>query len=244
MKKRTIVIGDIHGGLLALQQLLARIDLRATDTLIFLGDYVDGWPDVAALIDALIALEKTHHCIFLRGNHDAWCEEWLRTGKATDVWLFNSGNTTVASYKGVDADVRKTHLGFFERLRNYYILESEQLFLHAGFSSMHGPAGEHYESNFYWDRTLWETALATEKNLPETSPRYPCRLRHFREIFIGHTPTLRYGSEVPMQACNVWNVDTGAGFQGRLSALDMETKAVWQSDPVFMLYPNHSGRSR
>ena len=42
---RIIVIGDIHGGLKALIQLLERIDITPSDKLIFLGDYVDGWSD-------------------------------------------------------------------------------------------------------------------------------------------------------------------------------------------------------
>ena len=43
--KRTFVIGDIHGGLKALQQVLDRVELKENDHLIFLGDYVDGWSD-------------------------------------------------------------------------------------------------------------------------------------------------------------------------------------------------------
>jgi serine/threonine protein phosphatase 1 len=39
---RTLVIGDIHGGLRALQ-ILERAKVTTKDTLIFLGDYVDGW---------------------------------------------------------------------------------------------------------------------------------------------------------------------------------------------------------
>jgi serine/threonine protein phosphatase 1 len=38
----TFVIGDIHGGLAALKQVLERAPVKPADTLIFLGDYVDG----------------------------------------------------------------------------------------------------------------------------------------------------------------------------------------------------------
>jgi serine/threonine protein phosphatase 1 len=47
MKKRTLVFGDIHGGLRALQQLFERAKITADDRLIFLGDYVDGWSESA-----------------------------------------------------------------------------------------------------------------------------------------------------------------------------------------------------
>jgi serine/threonine protein phosphatase 1 len=39
---RTLVIGDIHGGLRALHQIIERAHVTPQDTLIFLGDYVDG----------------------------------------------------------------------------------------------------------------------------------------------------------------------------------------------------------
>jgi serine/threonine protein phosphatase 1 len=50
--------------------------------------------------------------------------------------------------------------------------------------------------------------------------------------------------ETPIQAQNVWNVDTGAAFKGRLTALDIVSKEYWQSDPVWKLYPNENGRNR
>jgi serine/threonine protein phosphatase 1 len=48
----------------------------------------------------------------------------------------------------------------------------------------------------------------------------------------------------PMNAANVWNVDTGAAFTGRLSAIDIDTKEVFQSDIVKDLYPNEIGRNK
>jgi len=47
-----------------------------------------------------------------------------------------------------------------------------------------------------------------------------------------------------MNGCNVWNVDTGAAFYGKLTAMDIDTKKFWQSDPVQQLYPNEKGRNR
>lgn len=40
---RTFAIGDIHGGLKALLQVLNKIDIAEKDSLIFMGDYLDGW---------------------------------------------------------------------------------------------------------------------------------------------------------------------------------------------------------
>ena len=95
---RTVVIGDIHGGLKALVQVLERAAVTTADTLIFLGDYVDGWSESAAVMEYIIELEKIQECIFIKGNHDEWCEEWLRTGKAENNWLMHGGEETVNSY--------------------------------------------------------------------------------------------------------------------------------------------------
>jgi serine/threonine protein phosphatase 1 len=47
-----------------------------------------------------------------------------------------------------------------------------------------------------------------------------------------------------MNRCNVWNVDTGAGFNGPLTMMDIETKAHVQSDKLISLYPDEQGRNR
>lgn len=239
---RTIVIGDIHGALKALTQLLERIDIRREDNFIFLGDYVDGWSQSCELISFLIDFSQQYNCVFIKGNHDAWCEEWLDTGTADTQWLKHGGEATVNSYEATTVD-RKAHLEFFNRMKNYYEDDHKRLFLHAGFSSMHGPEHERYESNFTWDRTLWEVARTMDNRIKKDSKLYPKRLLLYKEIYIGHTPTLYYDVTLPMNCCNVWNIDTGAAFNGPLSAIDVDSKKIWQSDIVQQLYPSERGRN-
>jgi serine/threonine protein phosphatase 1 len=66
----------------------------------------------------------------------------------------------------------------------------------------------------------------------------------FSEIYIGHTPTIFYGETEPMNAENMWNIDTGAAFTGKLSIMDINTKQFWQSDIVMDLYPGEEGRNK
>jgi serine/threonine protein phosphatase 1 len=42
---------------------------------------------------------------------------------------------------------------------------------------------------------------------------------------------------------NVWNVDTGAAFEGPLTIMDVKTKEFWQSEPLPNLYPTEKGRN-
>lgn len=62
---------------------------------------------------------------------------------------------------------------------------------------MHGPEKEMHSSNYRWDRTLWETAVALDTRIEKDSLQYPKRLLLFSEIFIGHTPTLHLGVSHP-----------------------------------------------
>ena len=242
--KKVFVIGDIHGGLKALRQVLEKAAVSANDTLIFLGDYVDGWSESAQVLQFVINLSKQQHCIFIKGNHDVWCEDWLLTGYPDKTWLVHGGKETIKSYAGVDATIKQQHLLFFEQMPYYFIDEQNRLFIHAGFTSMHGPKAELHAADFCWDRTLWEMALTMDKGIKKTSLFFPKRLKLFDEIYIGHTPTLYYDVDVPMQCCNVWNIDTGAAFTGRLSIMDIDTKQFWQSDVVKNLYPGEMGRNR
>ncbi|WP_299840097.1 metallophosphoesterase family protein [uncultured Tenacibaculum sp.] len=243
MEPRTFTIGDIHGGLLGLRQLIDKLELQQNDTLIFLGDYVDGWSESAQVIDYLMKLREKHDCIFIKGNHDEYCENWLRSGITNDIWLFHGGVKTIESYEGYTEYDKQQHLQFIEQMKLFHIDADNRLFIHAGFSSMHGPQKEVYESNFNWDRTLWETAISLDKTLGKDSPLYPKRLTLFHEIYIGHTPTTRYNQFGPMNGANVWNVDTGAAFKGRLTALNIDTKEFIQSEELYSLYPDESGRN-
>jgi len=240
---RTVVIGDIHGGLKALKQLLARA-ARGPDTrYIFIGDYVDGWSESAELISFLISFSEKNNCIFIRGNHDELLYRYLKHGESNPMWLGEGGESSIKSYSGISEKTRKKHLDFFESLVNFHIDSQNRLFVHAGFFNLRGPGHEYYPNLVYWDRTLWETACALDPALPKDDLRYPKRLKLFKEIYIGHTPVSRVGSDKPVGFANVWNVDTGAAYKGKLSMIDTDTKEIWQSDPVYLLYPDEKGRN-
>jgi serine/threonine protein phosphatase 1 len=241
MGTRTLVIGDIHGAYRALRQGLDRSGLRLGDKLIFLGDYVDGWPESARVVDYLISLSSLHACIFIQGNHDVWCRSWLADNKAEVSWLENRGQSTILSYAQTDPRTKDRHLHFFSSLRDYYIDETNRLFIHAGFTSVKGPQEEKYPYHYNNDRTLLETAVALDKDLHPDSVFYPKRLKMFHEIFIGHTPTTKYEVEIPLHVANLWDVDTGAARDGKMSVLDIDSKEFWQSDKVSDLYKAGNG---
>jgi len=241
--KRTLVIGDIHGSLRALHQIMERASVTTNDTLIFLGDYVDGWSQSPEVIDYLMDLNKKQFCIFIRGNHDELLLTWLNESKDNLQWYNHGGEATVNAYATVSDAKKKEHIEFLKSLQNYYLDDQNRLFIHAGFTNMNGINHEYFPKLFYWDRTLWETALALNENLNQNSPFYPKRFTLYKEIFIGHTPITRIEQTIPIQKACVWNVDTGAAFNGPLTIMDIDSKDYWQSEIVSTLYPNEKGRN-
>lgn len=239
---RTLVIGDIHGGLRALEQIFERARVCVADRLIFLGDYVDGWSESPQVLDFLMQLEHSHDCIFLRGNHDDLLLEWLR-GKENKLWHQHGGEATVLAYSVLPVNIKEQHIAFLARLQNYHIDSKNRLFVHAGFTNLHGVDHEYFPRLLFWERTLWEMALALDKNLSPDDLSYPKRFKVYDEIFIGHTPVTRIDETVPLNRANVWNVDTGAAFKGKLSIMDVDTKEFWQSDLLPDLYPSEKGRN-
>ncbi|GAK92675.1 serine/threonine protein phosphatase [Nonlabens ulvanivorans] len=247
---RTIAIGDIHGGYKALEQLLDKIDLQDRDLLIFLGDYIDGWSQSFEVIEFLISLKRKRiqnnqtAPIYLRGNHDELFLNYLKTKAQNSMWLHHGGQSTIDSYKNRSTKDFERHVEFFEKgLKNYYIDKSNNGFFHAGFHNLKGPKYDYYDNMPYWDRTLWELALCLDPNLTPDNDRYPNRLKLYKEIFIGHTPTSRLGKLEPINAVNVWNIDTAAAYKGPLTAICVQNKEVWQSDPVHTFYPGENGRN-
>ena len=240
---RTLVIGDIHSGLKALEQVLERARVTTDDKLIFLGDYVDGWSQAVETVNFLIDLSQTHNCCYLKGNHDELCMDWLVQGEDNPVWLQHGGAATAASYRKADKTMVEEHIGFYKELVNYHLDSKNRLFLHAGFTNLKGVEHEYFTKTFYWDRTLWELALSLHPEVDSSHKYYPKRLLNYKEIYIGHTPVTRIGKTIPQNAANVWNVDTGAAFKGPLSILDVDTKEVWQSEPVYTFYPGEAGRN-
>lgn len=240
---RKLVIGDIHGARRALEQIFERAAVTTNDKLIFLGDYVDGWSQSPEVLDFLIEIQPVYNCIFIRGNHDDLLFNWLKTNEHNEQWQQHGGELTMSRYATIHGSRREAHQEFLEKLEDYYLDDKNRLFVHAGFTSQHGVDREYFDRMFYWDRTLWETALALDEKLGREDDLYPKRFNQYHEIFIGHTPVTRIGETIPVNKANIWNADTGAAFKGPLTVMDADTKEYWQSEPVYKLYPEESGRN-
>ena len=72
----TIMVGDIHGNLPALIDVLDQLhsEVAAGDVIVFLGDYIDRGPDSKACVDTILSFRKEvpARVVCLRGNHEDW----------------------------------------------------------------------------------------------------------------------------------------------------------------------------
>jgi serine/threonine protein phosphatase 1 len=99
----TYAVGDIHGCLDLLLDLLGRIETDAAGRryrLVFIGDYIDRGPDSAGVISTLRRLqdERPGDVICLKGNHE---DLFLRSFARPEVlrnWLYNGGDAMLESY--------------------------------------------------------------------------------------------------------------------------------------------------
>tara|TARA_R110000765_G_scaffold26628_6_gene64937 strand:- start:5041 stop:5865 length:825 start_codon:yes stop_codon:yes gene_type:complete len=262
---RVLVVGDIHGSHKGLVQAMHRCKFdNDKDQLISLGDIADGWPETPQCVDELL---KVKNLIAIKGNHDDWTLSWMNTANAGHHWLNSGGKATKDAYDQAqmyhDHD-REAHHRFFKYQHDFYIDDENRAFVHGGFTSRKGVGHEPYRSNYYWDRDMWTLALMQDRNKIDQElvdePTHSTRFYRHKEVYIGHTSTCNWRAKgnmkessdpnqklnaditVPMHRCNVWNMDTGGGFGGKITIQDVDTKEYFQSDYCKELYPNHAGR--
>lgn len=250
-------MGDIHGAHRALQQCLERASFDYNnDLLIQLGDVADGFDEVYECVEELL---KINHLVAIRGNHDEWFNQFCKTGYHEQHWS-QGGNGTVNSYSRYcgkkpnfiaskvfgftvniePSDIPDSHKSFFRNQVLYHIDPQNNCFVHAGFNR-YQPFYEQREETYYWDRSLFIDALEYEQlktKLPDIEFEM---VTPFKKIYIGHTSTVMWKIDQPIQAANVLNLDTGAGWGGRLSMIDIESEELFQSDTVTGLY-GYKGR--
>lgn len=236
---RRFVIGDIHGNHRALVQCLDAVKFDFdNDQLILIGDICDGYPDTYKCVELLMRVKNLLWCL---GNHDLWMISWLngsldleskhRVGTDAHYWYYQGGASTVHSYKTV-ADGIREHYDFWLGKPAYYHRINNFGFVHAGVlpglsleSHITSPDGRH---TLLWDRNLYYKKFS----LPDYDIRYADGIE---TLFVGHTEYI-YG---PFISDSLINIDTGAGYKGRLTIMNIDTKEYKQSDPAPTLYPGY-----
>jgi serine/threonine protein phosphatase 1 len=248
-KGRRFVCGDLHGGYLALKQVLEDSDFDYdNDLLICLGDVVDGWSQSKEVIDELL---KIKNLVYLLGNHDEWSMEYYNGDMKnihgeivpSQAWYLQGGKETIDSLGTYETQDEK-YLNFLKSGLVYYELD-DMIFVHADLPNKMYDMKKMAETRrglFIWERDLIYRAAHYRNTRDSVDERY-------REVYFGHTPIMRLVKKVeehnfkPMKMTNVWAMDTGAAFDGKISLMDIDTKELFQSDFVMQMYPYERGRN-
>lgn len=232
-------IGDIHGAYKALLQVLERSGFsKEEDQLICLGDVADGWSETPECFDELLTIKNL---IYILGNHDEWLYNWLKYGDQPLLWIRQGGQATIEAYmrrfmeEGTVFSLQ--HAELLKKANIYYVTHDNKCFIHGGFN-WHFPIIQTDKNTLLWDRHLFEVACMWEEQQKEL-----IIVKEFNEIFIGHTSTsYTHPHMEPVHVSNIWNLDQGAGWHGKLTLMNIDTKKFWQSDITKTLYPYEKGR--
>lgn len=252
---KTLIIGDIHGNLTSLKEVLRLAKYNnTTDRLICIGDYIDGWDQVTELIDYLIELQESspQEHIYILGNHDEWLLNILKydfdnfrnenyVARKFGVWIKQGGQKTYEAYLKLSDDEILRHLNLFYDQLKLYHEENNKLYVHAGFIPSLGfkKTLQYEKENLTWTRSLFETALTLSKE-SSTNSHDNKVFDGYEAIYIGHTPTIKYGFSSPKKICNVINVDQGCKLTGALTAWVDDEDVFFQSSPHKDYFPHQS----
>jgi serine/threonine protein phosphatase 1 len=246
---RTIAIGDVHGELAQLKVLLARLPLLdPSDTLVFLGDYVDRGPHSMQVVN-FVRFELPQltpaRVVALRGNHeDAWLKVAGKGGWAEFVRHKSNGClATLRSYRGLpcrpsdeptDEELEALAsasflppdvLSWFDALPHWYE-DEHAIYVHAGLPRkkkvFQHPSDVRDERLLLWVRTM------------EFFTEY-----RGKRVVVGHTVTSclpqEYSSYTPEDPTDLWAgecvvaIDTGAGKGGFLTGVELPAAHVYEA---------------
>lgn len=232
------IIGDIHGCLPEFQELTRKLGYDwesgipvhpGNRVLGFVGDLTDRGPAslrIAEIVwDLVIKYKKAY---YTPGNH---CNKLYRFFLGNKVQIKHGLETTVAEYESLykkdQQSIRKKFTELYEQAPLYLVLDNQKLVVaHAGIRQEYIGKKHSKVKQFvlYGD-------ITGEKH-PDGSPvRRDWALDYHGDtcIVYGHTPVIE-----PRVINNTYNIDTGAVFGGKLTALrypEMELISVPSTMP-------------
>jgi len=211
--KKLFAIGDIHGCKKELELLLERLPLKNSDTILFLGDYIDRGMDSKGVVNTVLDLSKKYNVITLMGNHEHMFLDFFYDKNTLEAgaFLFNGGTTTLASYCSDlgNFEFPKNHIDFFNNLKLFYETD-DYFFVHAGLPEL--PLEEIRQNPLaYLEQFLWVREEFLKSNYQWS-----------KSIIHGHTPIL----DTTLDNQKI-NLDTGCVYGGKLTAIELPEKIIY-----------------
>lgn len=202
MAGRTIAIGDIHGCLNALRDLIDQVQPEQSDTVVTLGDYVNRGPDSRGVIEFLAALGDTCNLVPLMGNHEHLLLHNRDSRQQREADVIADPETGLLLYND-------QHFEFIESC-NLFHETSNHLFVHANYDAEMRLEDQHPRE------LLW---MSFNIAMPK---------RHFsgKTAIVGHAP--QKNGQI-LDRGHLVCIDTYCYGGGQLTAYDVETGETWQA---------------
>lgn len=222
-KRRTIVLGDIHGCIDEFDEMIKKLSYnKDSDRLILAGDLIDRGPDSVAVVAR--AREMDLECVM--GNHDYKFMKWFRSsGSRNDVYDKRAHYTQLS-----DQDI-----AYISRMSDYIELDTA-IVVHAGLKPGIPLSKQRKDDLFYLRYTDANRKFISLKQInkvgkEELGAVFWTEFGPFgKDVVFGHNV---FSYEDPFihrfddgTAC--YGIDTGCCFGGRLTALIVETKELVQ----------------
>lgn len=235
--KRTIIIGDVHGCLNEIKQLLSLVSYdKNKDRLIFLGDIVDRGPNSAGCV----SLARTLDAESVMGNHDIKYSKYYKHEKKVkkeknykNPMNFNSERLKV--YESLSKDDLKWIRDLPYKI---YLKEIDTLLVHAGVSNKFPPLFQpkkHYIYCRFLDKETGNlTKLNKDYSKPNNSFFWTDEYCYATNIVYGHQVVdLKNPRVITNEAGGTTiGIDTGCVYGGHLTALIIEKDGTRRFEQV------------
>ena len=234
-KNRLIIIGDIHGCIEELNELIDKINLQSSDALYFIGDLIDRGPDSVAVVKKCYELSLNYDVKLILGNHE---EKFLRYLQHLEnkTGMENQMSGT-SEFPILIEGLSLEEINFLKNAYYSFVLKEDQItMLHGGIStSIKFPFPENYQYGVHSPKQFKGLDLITKVrylspegkfvglNEETEADKYWAELYNgsYGHIYFGHQPFMQ---ELPQNFVHATGLDTGCVFGGWLSAVIIENE--------------------
>ena len=237
MPNRLIFIGDVHGCIRELDQLIEKLSLKQTDTLVFIGDLIDKGPDSPAVVKRFCELRAVCNVKLVLGNHEEKFLRYLKhieSGSGREKEMKGTAEFPNLSSKLVPDEIAAIKDAYF----SLHFPECAITGIHGGISnylSYKFPFDYQYSKHnpklFRGIELINKTrflspegkfvGLGEEQEADKFwAETYDGR---YGKMVFGHQPFVQ---ENPMIFPHAYGIDTGCVFGGWLTAMIIENSAI------------------
>lgn len=216
-KEKVFVVGDVHGQITMLDELLKNWKPEE-EQLIFLGDLADRGENSKATFERARELMEHHDAIVIKGNHDEMLENFLEHPvQYLELYYRNGGESTVNSllkrvtkrgdFLNNALEIKREYPWLLPMLKSLplYYEWGDYLFVHAGVDMSLDNWRDSSPRDFVWIREgFYDQPNTTNK-----------------KIFFGHTVTANLHADrsswaVWQSGDGLYGMDGGAVYGGKL----------------------------